>query len=155
MKKIKIFSILLSLILIVSCFPQYAFAAETETQEETEPTTIPVSEMPFGTVCIQNGCHTIEGMKPLAGSDKLLDTAQFVLLTVGISMLTFEIGPVHCSFSLLLVCMMTGTASSSIPTISTGSRQPEWSAWDTIRRCRPTIPVPLQEPSLSGGRASR
>lgn len=80
MKKIKIFSILLSLILIVSCFPQYAFAAETETQEETEPTTIPVSEMPFGTVCIQNGCHTIEGMKPLAGSDKLLDTAQSAFL---------------------------------------------------------------------------
>ena len=38
----------------------------------------------------------------------------FVLLTVGISMLTFEIGPVHCSFSLLLVCMMTGTVFCNI-----------------------------------------
>lgn len=86
MKKIKIFSILLSLTLILSCLPQSVLAAETtanttaETQEETEPTTIPVSEMPFGTVCIQNGCHTIEGMKPLAGSDKLLDTAQSAFL---------------------------------------------------------------------------
>lgn len=33
----------------------------------------------------------------------------FVLLTVGLSMVEFEIGPVHCGFSLLLVCMMTGT----------------------------------------------
>ena len=33
----------------------------------------------------------------------------FVLLTVGLSMLKFQIGGVHCGFSLLLVCMMTGT----------------------------------------------
>lgn len=33
----------------------------------------------------------------------------FVLLTVGLSMLEFQVGPVRCSFSLLLVCMMTGT----------------------------------------------
>ena len=33
----------------------------------------------------------------------------FVLLTVGLSTLHFEIGPIHCGFSLLLVCMMTGT----------------------------------------------
>ena len=33
----------------------------------------------------------------------------FVLLTVGLSMLEFEVAGVHCSFSLLLVCMMTGT----------------------------------------------
>lgn len=33
----------------------------------------------------------------------------FVLLTVGLSKAEFDIGPVHLSFSLLLVCMMTGT----------------------------------------------
>ncbi len=33
----------------------------------------------------------------------------FVLLTVGLSMIEFEIGAIHCGFSLLLVCMMTGT----------------------------------------------
>ena len=33
----------------------------------------------------------------------------FVLLTVGLSMLEFEVAGIHCSFSLLLVCMMAGT----------------------------------------------
>lgn len=33
----------------------------------------------------------------------------FVLLTVGLSKVEFDAGPVHCGFSLLLVCMMTGT----------------------------------------------
>jgi len=33
----------------------------------------------------------------------------FVLLTVGLSKAEFDVGPVHCGFSLLLVCMMTGT----------------------------------------------
>ena len=33
----------------------------------------------------------------------------FVLLTVGLSMLKFQVGVIHCGFSLLLVCMMTGT----------------------------------------------
>ncbi len=38
----------------------------------------------------------------------------FVLLTVGLSMLKFSIGPVHCGFSLLLVCMMTGTVFCNV-----------------------------------------
>ena len=38
----------------------------------------------------------------------------FVLLTVGLSMVTFQIGSVHCGFSLLLVCMMTGTVFCNI-----------------------------------------
>lgn len=38
----------------------------------------------------------------------------FVLLTVGLSMLEFDIGPVHLGFSLLLVCMMTGTVFCNI-----------------------------------------
>lgn len=33
----------------------------------------------------------------------------FVFMTVGLSMLKFEIGPVHIGFSSLLVCMMLGT----------------------------------------------
>ncbi|MCQ2452322.1 MAG: cation:proton antiporter [Oscillospiraceae bacterium] len=37
-----------------------------------------------------------------------------VFLTVGISMLKFRIGPVHCGFSLLLVCMLTGTIFCNI-----------------------------------------
>ena len=38
----------------------------------------------------------------------------FVLLTVGLSTLHFELGPIHCGFSLLLVCMMTGTVFCNI-----------------------------------------
>ena len=38
----------------------------------------------------------------------------FVLLTVGLSMVEFDLGPVHCGFSLLLVCMMTGTIFCNI-----------------------------------------
>ncbi len=42
-------------------------------------------------------------------SKRMTISIAFVMLTVGLSMLEFEIGPVHCGFSLLLVCMMTGT----------------------------------------------
>ena len=42
-------------------------------------------------------------------SKRLTISVAFVLLTVGLSTLKFAIGPVHCGFSLLLVCMMTGT----------------------------------------------
>ena len=41
-------------------------------------------------------------------------SAAFVLLTVGLSMVTFNIGPIHCGFSLLLVCMMTGTVFCNV-----------------------------------------
>ena len=38
----------------------------------------------------------------------------FVLLTVGLSMIKFEVGGIHCGTSLLLVCMMTGTIFCNI-----------------------------------------
>ena len=38
----------------------------------------------------------------------------FVLLTVGLSMIRFEMGGVQCGFSLLLVCMMTGTVFCNV-----------------------------------------
>ena len=38
----------------------------------------------------------------------------FVLLTVGLSSLKFTIGGIHCGFSLLLVCMMTGTVFCNV-----------------------------------------
>ena len=49
-----------------------------------------------------------------SGSKRLSISVAFVLLTVGLSMLKFHIGPVHCGFSLLLVCMMTGTVFCNI-----------------------------------------
>lgn len=47
-------------------------------------------------------------------SKRMSVSVAFVLLTVGLSMLEFEIGPVHCGFSLLLVCMITGTVFCNI-----------------------------------------
>lgn len=47
-------------------------------------------------------------------SKRMAISVGFVLLTVGISMLEFQIGSVHCGFSLLLVCMMTGTVFCNV-----------------------------------------
>ena len=47
-------------------------------------------------------------------SKRMAISVAFVLLTVGLSMLKFQIGPGHCGFSLLLVCMMTGTVFCNI-----------------------------------------
>ncbi len=47
-------------------------------------------------------------------SKRMAISVAFVLLTVGLSTLKFQIGPVHCGFSLLLVCMMTGTIFCNI-----------------------------------------
>ena len=47
-------------------------------------------------------------------SKRMTISVGFVLLTVGLSSLEFHIGPIHCGFSLLLVCMMTGTIFCNI-----------------------------------------
>ena len=47
-------------------------------------------------------------------SKRLTISIAFVMLTVGLSMIKFHIGPIHCGFSLLLVCMMTGTIFCNI-----------------------------------------
>ncbi len=47
-------------------------------------------------------------------SKRMTISVAFVMLTVGLSMLDFDLGPVHCGFSLLLVCMMTGTIFCNI-----------------------------------------
>ncbi|MBQ7817243.1 MAG: cation:proton antiporter [Oscillospiraceae bacterium] len=47
-------------------------------------------------------------------SKRLTISVAFVLLTVGLSMLKFQIGQVHIGFSLLLVCMMTGTVFCNV-----------------------------------------
>lgn len=49
-----------------------------------------------------------------SGSKRMALSVAAVCLTVGISMFTFQIGSIHCSFSLLLVCMMTGTVFCNI-----------------------------------------
>ena len=47
-------------------------------------------------------------------SKRMSVSIAFVLLTVGISMVEFEIGGVNCCFSLLLVCMMMGTVFCNV-----------------------------------------
>ena len=42
-------------------------------------------------------------------SKRMSLSVAFVMLTVGLSMLKLEVGGIHIGFSLLLVCMMTGT----------------------------------------------
>ena len=84
MKKVKFLSLILSVVLLTQSILVPA-AAEAETMQ-TEPAeteqllTAQTEELPFGTVCIQKGCRTINGMAPLAGSEKKLETAQSVFL---------------------------------------------------------------------------
>lgn len=47
-------------------------------------------------------------------SKRMSISVAFVLLTVGISMMKFHIGSIHLGFSLLLVCMMTGTVFCNV-----------------------------------------
>lgn len=47
-------------------------------------------------------------------SKRMSISVAFVMLTVGLSMLEFDIGGIHLGFSLLLVCMMTGTIFCNI-----------------------------------------
>ena len=47
-------------------------------------------------------------------SKRMAISVAFVLLTVGLSMVEFEVAGIHCGFSLLLVCMMTGTVFCNV-----------------------------------------
>ena len=47
-------------------------------------------------------------------SKRMAVSVGFVMLTVGLSMIKFSIGGIHFGFSLLLVCMMTGTVFCNI-----------------------------------------
>ena len=53
-----------------------------------------------------------------SNTNRLNMTIAFVLLTVALSMLDFHVGPVHISFSSLLVCMMLGTIFCNICPLS-------------------------------------
>ena len=53
-----------------------------------------------------------------SNTNRLNMTIAFVFITVALSMLDFHIGPVHVSFSSLLVCMMMGTIFCNICPLS-------------------------------------
>ena len=84
MKKFRVVSLLLCLLLLLQCTPLHIAATETEettepiqppTQEETVPYEEP-PEVEYGGAPISNGCRTIHGMTPLGGTDKILKSAQ-------------------------------------------------------------------------------
>ena len=83
MKKVKHLSLLFSLLLLLSWAVPVS-AAEVSSAAATVavvPETLPQEEeLTFGTVCIKQGCRTINGLVPLGGSDRKLDTAQSAFL---------------------------------------------------------------------------
>ena len=88
MKKIKSLSLLLSLILALQCLAVPASAIEglesvpvsvPEVTGATEEMTTP-AQIPFGKVSVLQGCRTIDGLVPLAGSDRKAATAQSVFV---------------------------------------------------------------------------
>ena len=88
MKKFKYLSGILSLVFLVQSLiiPVWAAAVDptdsSDAVSAAETLSVPLETEPpaFGTVCIQKGCRTINGMNPLAGSDPRLATAQSVFL---------------------------------------------------------------------------
>ncbi len=73
-------SALLCLLLLVQLFVP-VFATEADPNAETIPETLPSAEgetaplAEFGTATVLSGCRTINAQVPMAGSDRLLDTA--------------------------------------------------------------------------------
>lgn len=84
MKKNKWLSLMLCLTLLLQWLMMPVSASETtESQlpvETTAATTAAAEELAFGTVSIQKGCRTIEGMEPIGGNDRRLETAQSAFL---------------------------------------------------------------------------
>lgn len=81
MKKMKLLSLILSLLLAAQCLIVPAYATEaTDATVSWEDLFKEPDPVPFGSAQVENGCRTIEGMVPLAGSGVLLDTAQAAFL---------------------------------------------------------------------------
>lgn len=84
MKKNAFLSCLLCFALLLQCtvipahaeaIPVTTEAAETQETATEETAAAQSLSLPYGQACIQNGCRTIEGMVPLDGSERKLDTA--------------------------------------------------------------------------------
>lgn len=87
MKKTGLISIFLCLLLLLEGIALPAFAVETEpSAEQTEPAqesteaTIPKTTASFGSVCIANGCRTVDGMVSLMGGEYTCETARGVFV---------------------------------------------------------------------------
>lgn len=87
MKKRNLFSLILCLFLLldVALLPAKATAMvetvpQTPAELPVEETTSDSKKLSFGTVCIYNGCRTIEAGVPLGTTERILATAQAVML---------------------------------------------------------------------------
>ncbi len=86
MKKFKLLSLVLCLALAMSlASPALATFPTEETTEATEETAItaPTSSrepLAFGQASVLNGCRSIDGMVPLSGNERRLDSAQSVFV---------------------------------------------------------------------------
>lgn len=84
MKKFKFLPLLLCLCLLAQSLTLSVSAVEATLAPESEgipeDPVLQATEPAFGTVCVKQGCRTIEGMVPLAGSDRKVDTAQAAFL---------------------------------------------------------------------------
>ena len=91
MKKTAYISFLLLIAMVMSWIPLPAAAAETEMSEPetietmdmmTDPVMeeAPQTDLAFGSVSILSGCRTLDGMVPLAGSQRRVNTAQGVMV---------------------------------------------------------------------------
>lgn len=83
MKKIRLLSFILCLMVLLHCVPVSIHAEETTVPTTVTPPameeTVPYAEPPaveYGGVPITNGCRTINGMTPLGGTDRILKSAQ-------------------------------------------------------------------------------
>ena len=75
MKKLRLLSLLLCAALLCQMAVPASAAETGASTQETQPAEQQTAQIPFGQVCIENGCRTLNGMRPLAGSDSRLDTA--------------------------------------------------------------------------------
>lgn len=84
MKKFKFLSALLSFCLLVSMLP---FSASATGNLETVPLQPAqseelqiITEVPFGSRCILEGCRTVEAQRPLGGTNRIVETSQSVFI---------------------------------------------------------------------------
>ena len=77
MKKHSFLSCFAAVVIALSCILPCAAAEEvpSETQYVAVDGPSANSDLAFGSVCILNGCRTIDGYVPLAGSERRLDSA--------------------------------------------------------------------------------
>lgn len=81
MKKMKVLSALLCLLTLLQCIPLQTSATEmTDSGYSLDELFQAAQPLNFGEVQVENGCRTIEGKVPLAGSGVLLETAQAAFL---------------------------------------------------------------------------